>query len=134
MTEFPYIRASQALAHGKLFDKRRACTFYDVKSGTYDGWVNKLKTDRKLMALYEDALTKLKNEWQTESINTLKKGLHALNSAFDHNPFKREPLTIPESRAWGYNVDCAGRALKGLGDLVIGTHVLTNDDDDDDDE
>jgi len=110
VTLFPYIRASQVLAHGKLFSKKNACKFYGVASGTYDGWNSKLKSDSELQNLFAIALKKLTEEWQKESINTLKKGLFALNTAFDNNPFETAPQNVNEARAWAYCVDCSGRA------------------------
>lgn len=129
--EFNYLKASQVLAHAKLFTKSAACSFYGVPSGTYDRWKNKLKTDQKLLNLYNSALIKLQEEWQGETVRALKKGLEVMYIAFENHPFDKKPVTSVEQRNWGYNVDSAGKAIKSIGDLAIGTKVLMEDDDDD---
>lgn len=131
MSEFNYLKASQVLAHGKLFTKAAACSFYDLPSGTYDNWKNKLKNgkDQKLLDLYNSALIKLTEEWQGETVRALKKGLEVLHLAFENHPFDKKPTTPVEQRNWGYNVDCTGKAIKSIGDLAIGTKILMEDDD-----
>ncbi|MDJ0591280.1 MAG: hypothetical protein QNJ72_14995 [Pleurocapsa sp. MO_226.B13] len=130
MQEFKYFRASLTLAYGTLFTKSAACQFYGVPSGTYDRWKNRLKDDDKLLELYNSALTKLREEWQGETVKALKSGLRVINIGFENHPFDKKPSSHNEQRNWGYNISCTSQAIKSIGDLAIGTKVLMKDDED----
>lgn len=131
MAVLNYYKASQVLAYGKLFSKSAACNVYDVASGTYDGWKNKLKSDDKLLELYEKELTELREQWKEECISTLKSGLNSIKIAFDNHYFHKRPNNYKDKIAWAKGVTAASLAIKSIGDLTIGTVVLSEEDDED---
>lgn len=131
MTEFNHLKASQVLAYGKLFKKSVACKLYDVKSCTYDQWKNRLKhrKDEKLQIMYEEALAKMVEKWEEENDRALTEGLKMMQIGFKNHPFNKEPRSASEKRNWGYTIECAGKAIKSMGDLAIGSKVLSEEDD-----
>lgn len=128
MPEFPTQRASVVLAHGKLFTKKAACSLYDVASGTYDRWRNRLNTDPDFKEIYYEELDKLSNQWQGETVRTLKKGLEVTQQAFDNHPFRISPKNPKETFAWAKAADSMSKLIKSVGDLAISTTVLNDED------
>lgn len=129
--QFPTQRASVVLAHGKLFTKKAACSLYDVASGTYDGWRNRLNDDPDFKELYYQKLDELSNQWQGESVRTLQLGLMTTQEALKNHPFKKAPENYRDTLAWAKAADSMSKLIKSVGDLTIGTTVLLDEDDDD---
>lgn len=134
MAEFPYDRASQILAYGKLFSRKAALELYDVKPSTYDSWKNKLKKDQALIDLTQEAFINLKEEWKEESVFSLKLALRTANKAFTNHPFDKKPETIKEKIAWAKSLTAVALAIKNIGELTIGTVVLQEDDTEEDEQ
>ncbi len=134
LAEFPYKKAAYILAYAQLFGKRSACDRYQIKSGTYDGWKNKLKKDEVLKQLYLQELDKLFSEWQGETVRALKRGLEVAYQGFDTHPFEKKPENIKEQLAWAKTMDATGRVIRAIGELAIGTHVLMEEDDEEGEE
>ena len=122
---FPYTRASKALAHAKIFTKRSACTIYGAPSGTYDYWKSRLNKDDELFRLFEIEYKKMLEDWENDITETVKLGLGTMNMAFKNHPFKSVPDTELGRKNWGYNVDFMGKAIKNVGELGLGSKVLS---------
>lgn len=132
MTVFPYVKAAVVLAHADIFSKRSACLFYDVASGTFDRWRNRLKSDEKLRKMHQQEYQTAKDEWQEETSHTLKLGLLSLQKAFKNDIFEFNPKNARDREAWAKGVDSMAKAIRSVGDLAISTIVLNDDEDDED--
>lgn len=128
---FPYLRASKALAHAKIFNKRSACSIYGTPSGTYDYWKSRLKKDDKLFHLVEIEYKRMIEEWEEDITRTVKEALGTMNTAFKNHPFGSVPDTELGRKNWGYNVDFTSKAIKNIGELGLGAKVLSEEDEED---
>lgn len=130
MPNFPYSRAALVLAEASCFGKQLACSKYHVANSTYNDWKQRLGKDDKLAELYQETLSKLREEWQEDSIKALKKGLEIIYCGFENHPFEGKPVGDRQIEAWGRNIDALSKAIKSIGDLAISTHILKEDDED----
>lgn len=127
MPSFNYERASYILAEAMVFGKKSTCQKYSIPSRTYEYWRARLRTDGQLSELYQQALKELKQEWQEDSIKTLKKGLNVIYKGLNNNPLEQSPKDAREIEAHAKYLDSLSRIIKSVGDLAISTHVLKED-------
>lgn len=121
---FPYPRASLILAESNYFGRKATCQKYQVPSSTYDDWKARLKKDDQLIQMYNEELTKLREDWQEDTIRTLKKALSTVEQALINHPFKHEPKTVEERLVWAKNVEALAKVIGAVGDMAVGGHVL----------
>ena len=129
MPTFNYERASIALAEGVLFGKKSTCEKFNIPNRTYDDWHVRLKTDEKLIKLYHEAVKELKQQWQEESIQTLRMALYIFRQGLENHPFSRQPKDVAEMEVWSKSMDSMAKAIKSIGDLAISGSFLNDDDD-----
>ena len=87
-------------------------------------WQSRLKKDDKLIQMYNEVLKKLKEDWQEDTIKTLRNALLTVDQALLHHPFKHEPKTVEERLTWAKNMEAMAKVIKAVGEMAIGGNVL----------